>query len=205
MSNFKDLTGQRFGKLVAVEMADDYVSPKNGKKSRQWLCKCDCGNDIIVRGSYLRSGQKTSCGCVTTSWNPLFVYIEKELMGYEEGKVLSKSQVLRVKGLQNGKYMANNNTDGRGDYSYDVIFNTFKYCKESILKAFKYKTFKDESHKFNYMIRIVEENLNTVCKRMEQAKRVKEEVERAEVIIPARNVEYVPKKKKNDRFADLWV
>ena len=28
------------------------------------MCKCDCGNQIIVRGSSLRKGITTSCGCI---------------------------------------------------------------------------------------------------------------------------------------------
>lgn len=28
-----------------------------------WLCKCDCGKEIITRGSSLRNGSSKSCGC----------------------------------------------------------------------------------------------------------------------------------------------
>ena len=65
MSKFKDLTGQRFGKLMVVSRADDYIKP-NGNKIIQWRCVCDCGNEVVVRGEYLRSGQTKSCGCLTS-------------------------------------------------------------------------------------------------------------------------------------------
>ena len=62
MSKFKDLTGQRFGKLMVVSRADDYIKP-NGNKIIQWRCVCDCGNEVVVRGEYLKSGHTKSCGC----------------------------------------------------------------------------------------------------------------------------------------------
>lgn len=52
-----DLTGQRFGKLVAVKRVEN-----DGKRS-QWLCQCDCGNMAVIRTEYLRSGDAKSCGC----------------------------------------------------------------------------------------------------------------------------------------------
>ena len=59
-----DITGQRFGRLVAVELI-----PKEERtwsnKERAWRCKCDCGNEVIVRQRNLRGARMTqSCGCV---------------------------------------------------------------------------------------------------------------------------------------------
>lgn len=56
--NFKDITGQRFGRLVVVKRLE------NDKDNRAvWQCICDCGNVINVSGKHLRSGNTTSCGC----------------------------------------------------------------------------------------------------------------------------------------------
>lgn len=63
MGKLKDLTGQRFGKLIVIERAENYVQP-NGQKKTQWHCKCDCGNEIITVGYNLTRGVCTSCGCV---------------------------------------------------------------------------------------------------------------------------------------------
>ena len=49
-----DITGQRFGRLIAVKYF------KNGV----WLCKCDCGNTKMVDGASLRCGKVQSCGCL---------------------------------------------------------------------------------------------------------------------------------------------
>lgn len=58
-NNFKDLTGQKFGKLTAKQPIFN-----ENKKRYDWLCQCDCGNDIIVLGSSLISGNTQSCGCI---------------------------------------------------------------------------------------------------------------------------------------------
>ncbi len=58
MSKLKDLSNQRFGKLIVVNR---YGSNKRGRAT--WLCKCDCGNEVIVSSSYLLSGHTKSCGC----------------------------------------------------------------------------------------------------------------------------------------------
>lgn len=58
-NNFKDLTNQRFGKLIAKQpIFNEY------KKRYDWLCQCDCGNEIIVLGSSLSNGNTQSCGCI---------------------------------------------------------------------------------------------------------------------------------------------
>ena len=62
MSKFEDLTNQRFGRLLVLKRANNYVS-KNNVTSAQWLCQCNCGKQIIVRTSYLKSKHTTSCGC----------------------------------------------------------------------------------------------------------------------------------------------
>jgi len=61
MRAFIDLTGQRFGRLVVVGRADP-ACDKHG--TARWRCLCDCGNEKDVRGSDLRRGRTTSCGCL---------------------------------------------------------------------------------------------------------------------------------------------
>lgn len=64
MWEFKDMTGQRFERLVVVERADDYILPC-GQRKIMWKCKCDCGNETVVMASALRRGRTKSCGCVS--------------------------------------------------------------------------------------------------------------------------------------------
>jgi hypothetical protein len=55
----RDLTGQRFGRLVA---SCDTGERKRGRVI--WLCRCDCGREVSVRADNLRSGSARSCGCL---------------------------------------------------------------------------------------------------------------------------------------------
>lgn len=60
---FKDLTGQRFGRLVVVEFNDLRVFG-SGRRSARWKCVCDCGGvRSAVFGTNLTTGQTASCGC----------------------------------------------------------------------------------------------------------------------------------------------
>lgn len=54
----QDLTGQRFGRLIAIER--DYTR----RDSARWLCRCDCGTEKVITSSCLRTGHTQSCGCL---------------------------------------------------------------------------------------------------------------------------------------------
>ena len=56
-----DMTGQRFGRLVALREVDNSAYKSNAS---MWECRCDCGNVIVTQGSALRSGHTKSCGCL---------------------------------------------------------------------------------------------------------------------------------------------
>lgn len=55
MSNYIDITGQKFGLLTALNV--DHKT----KWDEHWLCKCDCGNKVTRSKSGLRKGLSTSC------------------------------------------------------------------------------------------------------------------------------------------------
>jgi hypothetical protein len=57
--NVIDETGKRYGKLTVLARAEN---AKHGQV--QWLCRCDCGNEAVVRGTCLRRRRGTkTCGC----------------------------------------------------------------------------------------------------------------------------------------------
>lgn len=59
MIKFDDITGTRFGRLVA-----QWPSGIKGKRQKHlWLCLCDCGNLRIIRSDALKTGHTYSCGC----------------------------------------------------------------------------------------------------------------------------------------------
>lgn len=57
-NNRRDLTGNRFGRLVALE-----VAPR-GKSDSMWWCTCDCGGKKAVNTQNLLRGVTRSCGCL---------------------------------------------------------------------------------------------------------------------------------------------
>lgn len=59
----KDLTGQRFGRLVVLSREGSKIYA-NGRKRSTWLCQCDCGNSVVATGHDLCRGMKKSCGCL---------------------------------------------------------------------------------------------------------------------------------------------
>lgn len=58
-----DHVGQRFGKLVVIELG--VRPPGQYDTYRYWRCQCDCSNvHPGVRSDMLRRGTTTSCGCL---------------------------------------------------------------------------------------------------------------------------------------------
>lgn len=61
MNGLIDETGNRYGRLTVVKRVPD--TDRVNRKRTLWLCKCDCGKEIIARGWDLRKGHYISCGC----------------------------------------------------------------------------------------------------------------------------------------------
>lgn len=58
---FIDRTGQRVGKLTIISF---HSKTKRGSK---WLCRCECGNEIVALAGNLKPNHTTSCGCVQSA------------------------------------------------------------------------------------------------------------------------------------------
>jgi len=69
-----ELTGRRFGKLVAVAP----TGKRTNGNAIIWLCKCDCGGEKETTVNKLRGGRVTHCGCQSRS---------KDLTGQRFGKL----------------------------------------------------------------------------------------------------------------------
>lgn len=67
--------GNKYGALTVIEITKD----KNGRTA--WLCTCDCGNQKIVRGSDLRKGKITSCGCRIASREKRIIDLTGQIFG----------------------------------------------------------------------------------------------------------------------------
>jgi hypothetical protein len=54
-----DLIGHRYGRLLVIELIK-----KDKNRHFIWNCKCDCGKEIVLSSTALRSGNTKSCGCL---------------------------------------------------------------------------------------------------------------------------------------------
>lgn len=59
MPRYEDLTGQKFGKLTAIEATDKKIDGR-----RVWKCLCECGNTHYTTNRSLKRGDCKSCGCL---------------------------------------------------------------------------------------------------------------------------------------------
>jgi hypothetical protein len=53
-----DLTGGRFGRLVALRVADRVAG------GNRWMFACDCGNTFVSLAAHVKRGRAQSCGCL---------------------------------------------------------------------------------------------------------------------------------------------
>lgn len=60
-----NLSGQRFEKLLVISESKTSFGDKLHDRSIRWLCKCDCGKEVIIASKYLRKGDNKSCGCTS--------------------------------------------------------------------------------------------------------------------------------------------
>ncbi len=58
MNKIRDITGRRFGSLVAIKRVG---SDKRGHSL--WVCECDCGRSIVNLSNRLLTGNTKTCGC----------------------------------------------------------------------------------------------------------------------------------------------
>lgn len=70
--NRKNIEGEKFGKLSAIR-----AIRKDG--NTYWVCKCDCGNEVIVLRSNLIRGKTKSCGCEGGICKAIRAYQQNEL------------------------------------------------------------------------------------------------------------------------------
>lgn len=60
-NRFKDISGQRFGRLIIISVAESATK----SKKLCWNCICDCGNTTIIPTGNITNGHTQSCGCLS--------------------------------------------------------------------------------------------------------------------------------------------
>lgn len=59
MATIINEVGNKYDRLLVLKR-----DKNNSRGQAQWLCRCDCGNEVVVSGVSLRSGHTRSCGCL---------------------------------------------------------------------------------------------------------------------------------------------
>lgn len=90
-----ELTGLTFGRLTVLAYAGLSAAPNARPK---WLCRCACGNEVIVRANTLRSGGAKSCGCYRNERSRETKF--KDITGLVFGRLT----VVSYAGLSSGKH-----------------------------------------------------------------------------------------------------
>lgn len=82
----KDITGRKFGRLTVIRYLPVEERPN---KTKAWLCKCDCGNEIITSTGKLTSNHTRSCGCLCVDFarniNLKYKHVSKRLYSVYKG------------------------------------------------------------------------------------------------------------------------
>ncbi|MBU1080928.1 MAG: hypothetical protein KKB59_10620 [Spirochaetes bacterium] len=103
-SRLHDVTGQRFGRLVAIE-----ATGRIEAGSMVWRWRCDCGNLIEARLKTVSSHCRVSCGCAAREQKKRQAIAAQEGCGRIDGTNISKLRAMTP---------ASNNTSGRRGVSY---------------------------------------------------------------------------------------
>ncbi len=80
LNKVKDLTGQRFGRLVVIG-----IDERRTRKT-YWNCLCDCGNIKSVRSDSLQNGAIKSCGCLKREQDKVNLVTEQMKKSREFGE-----------------------------------------------------------------------------------------------------------------------
>ncbi len=59
MCRVVEMAGKKYGALLVLERSGS----SSKQPGAQWLCRCECGREILVMGYSLRTGNTTTCGC----------------------------------------------------------------------------------------------------------------------------------------------
>lgn len=90
MSKIKDITGNKFGYLIALAPTEKRIC-----RNVVWKCQCECGNTCYATAHNLRKGKTGSCGCIQRSMfrqnrlNKKTEQKRKEVLGLIDGTMIA--------------------------------------------------------------------------------------------------------------------
>ena len=137
----KDITGQKFGLLTALE-----ATPERKFNQVVWKCQCDCGSITYVPLGSLTSGSTQSCGCLVSKGEKkieelltqanIFFETQKKFIDCKDKDYLrfdfyvNNEYLIEYDGVQHFQWGGCWNGDNKSDVQRrDNIKNT--YCREN--------------------------------------------------------------------------
>lgn len=63
MTKENDISGQRFGRLLAIKKDHSVWDKKTRRSENYWLFRCDCGKEKVINKYSVLRGKTCSCGC----------------------------------------------------------------------------------------------------------------------------------------------
>jgi len=129
MPKANDLTGQRFGRLLAIRA----TTARASGGAVMWLCLCDCGQYKKTSSDNLRSGGTKSCGCLQKKQVRIhlaqFKKLPKEAYILYPGK---KNELARSRAYLTNSYIKSLLVDGRAFSFKDIPPELIKIKREEL-------------------------------------------------------------------------
>lgn len=111
MGKVLDLTGKRFGNLLAIEN----TLKKDTNNNYLWLCECDCGNRVEIATRTLIHDNRKNCGCcgrkmknhfysttdTYTVWRDMCSRVRKKVEHYEDVELCERWDCQKGGGFEN--------------------------------------------------------------------------------------------------------
>lgn len=140
-----ELLGLKFGRLTVIKEV------KSPEKDSHWLCQCECGKIVEVRGTAIKNGKTQSCGCLAKETARQLVgkgtLKERASEGYDQKRVEGVATF-----LINEKVQKNNKTGYNGVQAYHLADGRVRYMAYLTVgkKRYSKKGFKKaiEAHKY---------------------------------------------------------
>ena len=150
----KDLSGQRVGKLLIIEVYERRLIGKDNHSTIYYKCLCDCGKECIVNVGALRGEYTKSCGCGNfvnrksygeSSLNRVFKHYKKDAKkrGYEFNISIDFFKVITQQDCEYCGISPNNTclgTGSFGEYRYngiDRVDNEIGYLESNVVPCCK--------------------------------------------------------------------
>lgn len=125
MRPLKDIAGQKFGRLTAIERVPDGPT---GNKGYMWRCECDCGGETVLSCGSLTGGNTKSCGCYKRDRAKLIFLNPGTNPSYKHGRCTTANKRLY-------QYRAQAEKRGYGffltdDQFFELMAAPCKYCDQ---------------------------------------------------------------------------